>query len=98
MAGFALLPLLTITTVGFGGPPSVARQHPDGIPLVNGTIVVSSHGHELASSDLGNLSLRLRPGSYQIAASLNGRHCSSRTTTITARKRTTTVTMGCSIK
>jgi hypothetical protein len=98
MAGPAILPLLTVTVVGFGGPPSVSVGHPEGIPLANGAIVVSSHGRQIARTRHGHLSLRVRPGAYRIAASLNGRPCSSRTTTITRSERSTSVVMGCSIK
>jgi hypothetical protein len=69
-----LLTLLTVTIVAVGGPP-LPPVHPGApsrtrtfAPFAGATVRIARSGHVIASSEEGNISVRVRPGTYVLTA------------------------------
>jgi hypothetical protein len=101
------LPLLVVTVLGAGGPPSLAREHLP-IPLSNSTITVSrdvaARARPIASSAGGRISLRLPPGLYTVSALLHDepgmpqrRNCEAKTVRLRRAGRPLLIELHCSI-
>jgi hypothetical protein len=93
-----MLTTLIVTVLAVGGakpPPGFVRG-----PMVGSHIeVVNSGGTVLATSELGNISLRLGAGRYRVVASLHPNRRVCQTATAKVRPgRPTRVTLYCSIK
>lgn len=94
------LPLLIVTVLSSGGPP-----HAGPSPLTDATVRVRQAGSLLAVSNVGNVELRLRPGTYEVDAALlppvvgREQRCESRQVRLPARRGArVSVTLSCSIK
>jgi hypothetical protein len=66
-----MLVLLTVIVLAGGGFPGSYRhhQHPKLVPDEHALVAVSRSGKTVASSHLGYLKVRLRPGKYQVSSS-----------------------------
>jgi hypothetical protein len=65
-----LLTLLTITVVAVGGPPGPHHRTPTFSPFVGAVVRVIQSGRVIASSEEGNLAVRVRPGVYELTAEM----------------------------
>jgi hypothetical protein len=83
--------MLTVVVLAVGGPHGSPPR-----PLLNGTVAVIANGKTIAYSTVGNITLRLREGTYQVRAGLAGapRPCQSRTVRLRLTRR---VTLTCSV-
>lgn len=90
--------LLTVAVFAAGGP---ASGHHKPVPIEYAGITVSRAGptgRELASSQIGNITLRVRPGEYRVSAFLEGDHpCRTRFLRITRRTRERRVNLFCAV-
>lgn len=89
-----MLTLLTITVLAIGGPAGLPAGE-----LRNADITVARGSHVIAhTSEVGNIALRLRPGTYLLSASLPGSSSRCQQKTVKIGRHRGRITLGCSIK
>lgn len=89
-----MLTLLAITVIAIGGPPGTKPHE-----LASGNISVARGSTVMATtSAVGNLSLRLRPGTYTLAASLAGRSRPCEVKSVKLEHRARSIKLYCQIK
>jgi hypothetical protein len=98
MTGTTIGTALTVLVFGAGGPGGNRVRHP--IPretLGNGTITITQGSKTIATSNIGNLTVKLEAGTYQLQAGLEGSklRCSAKTVRLGRRVRTITVRLSC---
>lgn len=83
--------LLTIIVISWGGPPGARPgEIPDSnIKLLYGEHVVAT------TENVGNISLKLNPGTYTVTATASGAPCQTRRVKLGRRKKT--IEIGCVI-
>jgi len=59
--------MLIVAVLAVGGPHGARPS-----PLLNGTVAVTVHGRTIGYSTVGNLTLRLPLGTYEVQAGLAG--------------------------
>ena len=59
-----MLTLLTLIAVAVGGLPGTPPEE----PFINATVRIVHSGRRVASSDEGNVAVRVRPGVYRVEA------------------------------
>jgi hypothetical protein len=82
-----MLATLTVLVMLSGGPPGLQSSQ----PIPDGTISIY-RGHSLiAASNVGNLTVQVRPGVYRITSGAEGslRPCSGGTVRVRAHRRVT---------
>jgi hypothetical protein len=84
--------LLVVLALAAGGKASHQPQHPS--ELANGRLELARGNAVLATSDVGNMTLRLPRGSYRVTLSLSQHVCEARGVTL---RRSVTVRLRCSV-
>jgi hypothetical protein len=89
-----MLTLLAITVLGMGGPFGLPARE-----LRNADITVARGSHVIAqTSEVGNMALRLRPGTYLLRASFLDASSRCEQKTVRIGRHSRHITLGCSIK
>lgn len=89
-----MLTLLTITVLAIGGPAGLPAGE-----LRNADITVAKGSHVIAqTSEVGNIALRLRPGTYLLRASLPNSSSRCEQKSVKIGRHRGRVILSCSIK